>query len=506
MKEKIKNLEDLPSLFTELKSEGKKIVHCHGVFDLLHIGHIKHFEEAKSFADILIVSITPDEFVNKGPDRPAFTTALRLEALSALEVIDYVVANKWASAEEIINVIKPNFYCKGPDYKDHLDDITGKILDEENAVKAFGGKIIYTDDITFSSSNLLNKFGNIFTQEQELFIRNIVNKYSFDLIKEKVEEINKLKVLVIGEAIIDQYVFCETLGKSGKEPVLVLRDQETKEYLGGSIAIARHLSDFCKKVSLLSFLGEDNEYKSFIEDNVEKNINLNFLTKSNSPTIVKRRFVDSIDRRKVLGVYSFNDDLLNESEEDKFIESFDRLSKEHDLVIISDYGHGIMTSKVADHVSKSEKFVSLNAQVNAANIGTHNIRKYKDINCLIINETELRHEMRQREGDIHEMAFTLKELVQANYISVTRGRSGVFLLSDKRQPLICPGFASQVVDKIGAGDALLALLSVFLYSKIDDNISIFIASIAAAQSVESIGNSVPVNKVKLLKTISHFLK
>ena len=506
MKEKIKNLEDLPSLFTELKSEGKKIVHCHGVFDLLHIGHIKHFEEAKSFADILIVSITPDEFVNKGPDRPAFTTALRLEALSALEVIDYVVANKWASAEEIINVIKPNFYCKGPDYKDHLDDITGKILDEENAVKAFGGKIIYTDDITFSSSNLLNKFGNIFTQEQELFIRNIVNKYSFDLIKEKVEEINKLKVLVIGEAIIDQYVFCETLGKSGKEPVLVLRDQETKEYLGGSIAIARHLSDFCKKVSLLSFLGEDNEYKSFIEDNVEKNINLNFLTKSNSPTIVKRRFVDSIDRRKVLGVYSFNDDLLNESEEDKFIESFDRLSKEHDLVIISDYGHGIMTSKVADHVSKSEKFVSLNAQVNAANIGTHNIRKYKDINCLIINETELRHEMRQREGDIHEMAFTLKELVQANYISVTRGRSGVFLLSDKRQPLICPGFASQVIDKIGAGDALLALLSVCLYSKIDDNISIFIASIAAAQSVESIGNSVPVNKVKLLKTISHFLK
>ena len=161
---------------------------------------------------------------------------------------------------------------------------------------------------------------------------------------------------------------------------------------------------------------------------------------------------------------------------------------------------------MASHISKSEKFVSLNAQVNAANIGTHNIRKYKDIDCLIINETELRHEMRQREGDVHEMAFTLKELVKANYISVTRGRAGAFLLKDKKIPVICPGFATQVIDKIGSGDALLAILSVCLFSKIDDDMSLFIASIAAAQSVESIGNSVPVNKIKLLKTISHLLK
>ena len=109
-----------------------------------------------------------------------------------------------------------------------------------------------------------------------------------------------------------------------------------------------------------------------------------------------------------------------------FIESFDKLSKEHDLVIISDYGHGIITSKIAKHISNTEKFVSLNAQVNAANIGTHNIRKYKDINCLIINETELQHEMRQREGDVQKMAATLKGLINANYITVTRGKEWCF--------------------------------------------------------------------------------
>ena len=506
MNEKIKTLEELATLFSELRSEGKKIVHCHGVFDLLHVGHIKHFKEAKTFGDVLVVSITPDEFVNKGPGRPAFSTSLRLESLSELESVDYVVANKSPTAEEIIKIIQPNVYCKGPDYKNHSNDITGKITDEEDAVKLVGGKIMYTDDITFSSSSLLNKFGNLHSKEQELFIRNIGDKYSFDVIKEKVEELNKLKVLVIGEAIIDQYVFCEALGKSGKEPVLVLRDLETQEYLGGSLAIARHLSNFCNTVSVLSFLGKDNEYKSFIENNIEENINLNFFKKHDSPTIVKRRFVDDIDRKKVLGVYSINDDMLNEDEEDKFIESFDKLSKEHDLVIISDYGHGVITPKIANHISNSEKFISLNAQVNAANIGTHNIRKYKDINCLVINETELQHEMRQREGDSQKLAATLKELINVNYISVTRGKEGAFLINDNKLSVSCPGFATQVVDKIGSGDAFLALLSISIYCKFDSDFSLFLASIAAAQSVETLGNSVPVSKVILLKTIAHLLK
>ena len=125
---------------------------------------------------------------------------------------------------------------------------------------------------------------------------------------------------------------------------------------------------------------------------------------------------------------------------------------------------------------------------------------------MVINEAELQHEMRQREGDGQKLAATLKELINVNYISVTRGKEGAFLINDNKLSVSCPGFATQVVDKIGSGDALLALLSACLYSKIDDDLSLFIASIAAAQSVETIGNSVPVNKVMLLKIISHFLK
>jgi rfaE bifunctional protein kinase chain/domain/rfaE bifunctional protein nucleotidyltransferase chain/domain len=506
MNEKIKNLEEASQILADEKLEGRTIVQCHGVFDLLHIGHIKHFEEAKQMGDILVVSITPDHFVNKGPGRPAFTTSLRLQALSALESIDYVVANRWQTAEELIKLLRPDIYCKGREYKNHDEDITGEISNEELAVNSVGGKLLYTDDITFSSSNLLNRYGNLHSEEQEAFIKNISVNNSFESINLKINSLQDLKVLIVGETIIDQYVFCEALGKSGKEPVLVLRDLETQEYLGGALAIARHLSDFCTDVSVLSFLGENNEYKSFIENNIEDNISLNFLIKSNSPTIVKRRFVDNIERKKILGVYSINDTSLSESEENNFIKSLERLSKENDVIIVSDYGHGIITPKVAEYISQTDKFVSLNAQVNAANIGTHSIRKYHDVNCLIINEMELRHELRQRDEDVTIISKELKAMVKAKYMTVTRGKNGAFLLNDAKGQVNCPGFASKVVDKIGSGDALLALLTVCLYVNIEDDLSLFIASLAAAQSVESIGNSSHVSKVMLMKTISHFLK
>ena len=90
---------------------------CHGVFDLLHLGHIKHFEEAKKYGDILVVTITPNKYVSKGPNRPVFNTNQRMEAIASLETVDYVSENKWRDAVETIKLLKPNVYCKGPDYK-----------------------------------------------------------------------------------------------------------------------------------------------------------------------------------------------------------------------------------------------------------------------------------------------------------------------------------------------------------------------------------------------------
>ena len=220
------------------------VVQCHGVFDLLHIGHIRHFKKAKTYGDILVVSITADKFVKKGYNRPYFNEKLRSEALASLDCVDFVVISNSASAVTAINKIKPKIYCKGQDYKKLNKDITGKIYKEKKAVEAIGGKIVFTNDLTFSSSTLINDSFDIFDVDQKNFIKKIKLKFNYDEIKKIVYNLRNTKALVLGEAIIDEYTFCEVIGKSGKEPILAFRDIKTERYAGGSLAIANNLSKF----------------------------------------------------------------------------------------------------------------------------------------------------------------------------------------------------------------------------------------------------------------------
>ena len=228
---------------------------CHGVFDLLHFGHIKHFEEAKNYGDILVVSITPDKFVNKGPSRPMFNEDIRMKSLAALEIIDYVTINDSVSAVNIIKKLKPNFYCKGPDYKDHKKDVTKNINKEKEAIKSCKGKIVYTSGETFSSGSIINKYSDKLDTDTKKNILKIKDQLSIINIQNIFKKINKLKILVIGELMIDEYTFSDALGKSGKDPILVLKEMKTEKYLGGAGSIARNLTPFSKDINLITMLG-----------------------------------------------------------------------------------------------------------------------------------------------------------------------------------------------------------------------------------------------------------
>ena len=151
------DLDMLPEALAPLRTNGAKIAHCHGVFDLLHLGHIRHFQEAKRMGEVLVVTLTPDRYVNKGPNRPAFGEDHRAESIAALDCVDFVAINKWPTAEKTIRIVKPDFYVKGSDYREPSDDRTGGIILEEEAVRSVGGQIAFTDDITFSSSGLINR-------------------------------------------------------------------------------------------------------------------------------------------------------------------------------------------------------------------------------------------------------------------------------------------------------------------------------------------------------------
>ena len=507
MKQKLLSPKNLAKIILKEKRKGKKIVLCHGVFDLLHVGHIKHFKEAKNLGDILVVSLTPDIHVNKGPNRPVFNEELRAEAISALDAVDYVVLNTNHTAIKMIHKIKPNIYCKGPDYKNHQNDVSGQIKNEIKAVKKTGGKITYTRDVTYSSSKLLNQYGNVYSDFQKVFVKKVKKKYSFKKIRELIDNFRKIKVLVVGEIIIDQYVFCEALGKSGKEPMLVLRDIKTEEYLGGAAAITRHLSSFCKKISLLSMLGQKGEYLNRIKRQLPRNVSFKYLRKKNSPTIVKRRFLDNVSYNKVLGVYTINDDKLTFKEESSLNSTLKKIIPKYDLVIVSDYGHGFISNKSANLICKLSKFIVLNAQVNAANVGYHSMRNYKNVDCVIINEKEIRHEMRDKNSEIDNLMKKLSSEQKLKNLVVTRGIQGSKLYNKKDNKFIlCDAYAKSSVDKIGAGDAMLSVIGLCFKHRFDKNLSMLIASLAAAQSVTTIGNKDTITKNQILKSLESVLK
>lgn len=504
----VKNLNspDFQRKLKNLNLKKKKIGLCHGVFDLLHLGHIKHFNEAKKISDILIVSVTEDKFVSKGPGRPAFNQLQRMEALSNLRSIDYVVLSNEPSAINILKKIRPDFYFKGPDYKQLGKDITKKIFNEKKEVEKYGGRLVITKSKKYSSSNLINDNLNILTEKQRQIIKKVKSKFNFEKIKEIIEDLKKIKPLVIGEIIIDHYFFCETIGKSGKEPTLVMRHSFDEMYLGGAGAISRHVSEFCKKNNFLTMIGEKDNHLNFIKKNLSKNTNSFFLKKKNSPTILKKRFLDEVNKSKVLGVYSLNDSKLSKLQENLLIKKQKEISQNSDLTILSDYGHGMVTDRLRKELIKNSNFIAVNAQVNAGNIGYHSLKNYCNVNFMIINELELRHEMRSKDTKIESLIKALSKKQKINYLVVTRGSTGAILYHRTKNKLFyTDAFSKTSIDKVGAGDAMLSLLALCLYKKIDVDLSLLLSSLAAAQSVNIIGNKSSIKKANLIKNLEHIL-
>ncbi|MAV76735.1 MAG: transposase [Candidatus Marinimicrobia bacterium] len=498
---KILSLASLKSKLDKFKKKRKKIILCHGVFDFLHLGHLEHFKSAKKLGDILVVSVTTDAYVNKGINRPMFNTQTRKRILSELSSVDFVCESNSNDAINVIDNLKPNIYCKGPDYKKTKNDKTNKILKEIRAVKKNGGKFVTTSDVTFSSSNFINLLNKNKT-EQDRFLSKINKKFTKKNIINEIDKFKKLKILVIGESIIDEYIFCETIGKSGKEPVITVNPKYSEKYLGGSLAVCNHLSSFSKKITLLSYLGKNQEQLSFIKRKIKKNVVCDFIVKAHSPTIIKKRIIDQINKTKILGMYTINDELIGKKNENQLIKKINKLKKEHDLIIFCDYGHGLITKKISNLIIKSGKKYTVNAQINSSNSSHHSIDKYKKACGIVINANELRHEFRDNETSIFRLAQRLQIKAKTKNILVTEGSDGAKIVSDNKL-FSSPAFTKNIVDKIGAGDAMLAIASICFALNLDKDLNLYLSSLAAAHCVENISNSSPVDKNNILKIISH---
>ena len=305
--DKIKKIKDLAEILKSLRSQGKKIVHCHGVFDLLHIGHIRYFEQARRMGDVLVVTITEDGHVDKGPHRPAFTEALRTEAIASLSCVDHVAVNPWPTAEETLRLLRPDVYVKGAEFKNTDSDMTGKIGREAEVVREIGATLAFADDIVFSSTNLINRYLSDFPEEVNNYLQLFRRRYKIDDVLGVMDKMSSLNVLVIGDTILDEYQYCSAIGKSSKDPVLALKYHSHDLFAGGVLAVANHVANFADRVQLVTVLGERDSHEDFIRSQLHSDVTPYFAIQDGAPTLIKRRFIEGYSLNKLFEVYVMDD-------------------------------------------------------------------------------------------------------------------------------------------------------------------------------------------------------
>lgn len=503
MQEKIQHLCDIGTLISKEKQRGKKIVLCHGVFDLLHPGHIRHFQEARKFGDKLIVSITPDRFVNKGPGRPAFTEKLRLEQLASLACIDYVILNDTPDAISVIKAVQPHVYVKGEEYRDHAADVTGKISEERAAVVSVGGEICYTNDIVFSSSELINRFFDPEAKRLAPFISELKAQHTLEQILQKIQNLSEMRVLVVGDAIIDEYQYVDPLGQSGKGVHLASVLGQKEVFLGGSLIIANHLSSFVKEVILLTGVGKEERFSE-----LAPNVTPEFVYYDDHPTLTKKRYVlqDGKTITKLFETYSSNGPLLNVRGVEEVISKIKRFAEAVDLILCCDFGNGFTNSAIIDVLCDQPTFLAVNTQTNSGNRGYNVVTHYHRADFISLNEPELRLAAHDKTSRLMTVAQDIGEIMGCSRISITRGVNGVALFEKGGLPQTIPALTMQAVDRVGAGDSYLALASLFAARKEPLLLGGFVGSVAAAIDVQIVGNREAVKKPEVCKYITRLLK
>ena len=503
---KILSLDALSRKAEQLRQEGKCIVMCHGTFDLMHTGHIRHLQKAKLEGDVLLVTLTGDAYVNKGPGRPVFREDLRAETLAALTCVDFVAINDDVAAVGVIARLRPHVYVKGSEYRAAMDDVTGNIEHERKAVEAYGGEIFFTDEITFSSSSLLNEHFGVFPPETKDYLQKFRKAYGYKEVIELVKGLGDLKVLVVGDAIVDQYHYIKTLGQVGKGNTLAVKYESEEQFAGGSIAVANHIAGFSNLVTLVTGLGKVETHEDFIRSKLMPNVAPVFFYIEGTQTVTKRRFVDP-DLTKLFEVYFFNEEpLLNDAEDDLCAWLEANLEK-FDVVIVPDFGNGLISGKMVEILSRKARFLAVNTQVNSGNRGHHVITRYPHADFASINEPELRLAAHNRHDPIDTVAEGIGQKINLANIAVTRGANGV-VFKDRKKGVshIVPALSTKVLDRIGAGDAFLALSGLCLGGGLPTEVAAFVGSVAAALDVQIVCNREPVGPVALFKYITTLLK
>jgi len=501
---KIVPFAEAPSLFAALRSEGKRIVQCHGTFDLVHPGHIYHLEEARQLGDVLVVTVTAEKYVNKGPNRPYFNDALRSKTLAALACVDYVVLIPHAAAIEAIECVRPSIYCKGLEYADPEKDVTGNIRDDLRAVEACGGEVRYIGSVVFSSTKLINTHFDHVPQGVKEFCSALAKDFTPEAFREAVDSFSDLKVLVVGDIIFDRYSYVKVQGLTSKNRILSTRFHSEETQPGGSLAVYRHIRQFTEHVDILGLVGTqpwvDETLRLYIPQDNDR-----IIRHESFQTIVKNRYVEPGGEGKELGkLFSVNfidGDLPIPEVESEILRRLETLLPQYDLIVVTDFGHGLMQDSARRLVEAKSPFLALNCQTNSSNHGFNIIsNQYRRADCFSLDEQELMLSAARKHLDYADEIEKLRDRFGAAQAWLTRGGTETIGVTGKSRPATLLPIETRTIDTVGAGDAFFSVVALAAKKGLPIALTTFLGQLAGGQAIRIVGNTEPISKAVLLKS------
>lgn len=495
---KIVEFKRAKTFFSKIKKK-KKIIQCHGVFDLVHPGHIRHFAHCKSKAEILVVSVTPDIFIKKGTYRPLIPEKMRASNLAALELVDYVIIDKNKLPHELLKLIRPNFFAKGMEYFLNPNPLTNK---EQQIVEKNGGKMIFSPgDFVMSSTKLITD-SKINLKYEKLKALMSVENINFNDLKKILKSLHDIKVHVIGDTIIDTNHKCDVIGGLHKTPTLSIARNHSQDFLGGAAIVASHFKSFTKNIVLSTVFNNDLKGR-FAKKEIKRNkINLNQIVEAGRSTTNKNSYF--VDKHKLLKVDEVNNSsILNSS-----IEKIKKLIKKekNKLIVFSDFRHGIFNKQTVSIFLKAINkncFKVADSQV-ASRWG--NIVDYKNFDLITPTEREARYALFEQDLPIRTLSNELLKKSSAKNLILKLGPRGLISLNQKRNDyVVLDPFVNNLVDSNGAGDALLAYSSATLFKTKSLIIASIIGLLAASCKCEKEGN-VPIKIIDIVNKINEIEK
>ena len=475
------------------------MVLCHGHFNIIHPGHIRYLEYARQQGVKLVVSIQGDASFINTERKHHFSEVERAAGVASIQTVDQVVLLGEGNLEKLIQVLNPAVLILGKEFESERDDqVSGAV----QLLKKQGGKILFhAGEIHYASADLLKDNLPDLHEQQIKQFKQACNQQKIKM-KELLERLEKFKdasLLVIGDTIVDQYVACDALGMSAEAPVVVVRELDTREYAGGAAVVAMHVSSLGAKCRYISVVGSDTN-ATIAKNELERfNVQHVLIEDNSRPTTFKIRYL--VDNQKMFRVSRMKEHGLSQQIEEKIIKELTDSASKVQCVLISDFVYGVITPRVlatiTELVAKHSLLVIGDLQCSSQ-VG--NVSKFKDFELICPTEREARIAVGTQDEGIEWVANALMSQTKSKNLVMKLGGQGFIAYETETDGFInrqhFPALSINPVDVSGAGDSLLAALSVGLCSNASLMESSAIGAGMAALAVQQIGN-IPISNQQL---------